>query len=68
MALSERLKFALVLSGGIVLPGFANAALESADFAYSDLLGSAVFAVGYLGAVLVLWYVWLRPLELTGPD
>ncbi|MFB6143028.1 MAG: hypothetical protein ABEJ30_06765 [Halorientalis sp.] len=67
MALSERLTFALVVSGGVVIPGLLTYALKSARFPYSDLLGSAVWVVGYLGAMAVVWYVWLRPLDLTGP-
>lgn len=63
-----RVRFALVLAGGVVLPGLANYALKSADFPYSDPLGSAVWAGGYLGAMLLIWYVWFRPLELTGPE
>ncbi|WP_308219588.1 hypothetical protein [Halorientalis litorea] len=67
MELSERAKFALVLSGGVVLPGLGNYALKSATFPYSNALGSLVWVVGYIGAMLLIWYVWLRPLDLTGP-
>lgn len=68
MGLSERAKFALVLSGGVVLPGLGNYALKSATFPYSNALGSMVWAVGYVGAILFIWYVWLRPLDLIGPE
>ncbi|SEN11484.1 hypothetical protein SAMN05216388_1001400 [Halorientalis persicus] len=62
--LSEKAKFALVLSAGVVLPGLANYALGAAGY---DTLGSLVWVLGYVGAVLILWYVWVRPLDLTGP-
>ncbi|WP_136717179.1 hypothetical protein [Halorientalis salina] len=65
MALSERVKFALVLSAGIVLPGLADYALAQAGY---DLLGSFVWATGYFGTMILIWYVWLRPLDITGPS
>ena len=65
MALSERLKFALVLSGGIILPGLADYALAQAGY---ELLGIVVWIAGYAGAMLLIWYVWLRPLDMTGPS
>lgn len=33
-----------------------------------DALGSAVFVVGYGTMVVLLWYGWIRPLDLTGPS
>jgi len=65
MALSERLKFALVLAGGIILPGLADYALAQAGY---ELLGIVVWVGGYLGAMVLIWYVWLRPLDMTGPS
>jgi len=62
--LSEKAKFALVLSGGVVLPGLANYGLAAVGY---DTLGSLVWVLGYVGAVLLIWYVWVRPLDLTGP-
>ncbi|MFB6179477.1 MAG: hypothetical protein ABEI77_07125 [Halorientalis sp.] len=65
MALSERLKFALVLSGGVILPGLADYALSQAGF---HGLGMAVWVAGYIGAILLIWVNWVRPLDLTGPS
>lgn len=62
--LSEKAKFALVLSSGVVFPGLANYALGAAGY---STLGSLVWVLGYVGAVLILWYIWVRPLDLTGP-
>lgn len=57
--------FALVVVAGIVVPGLANFALTTVGF---DTLGSAVWALGYGTMAVVLWYGWLRPLDITGPD
>lgn len=64
MTLSERVKFALVLVGGVVGPGLANYFLATGGY---GTLGTAVWVVGYATMVLVIWYVWLRPLDLSGP-
>ncbi|WP_299265946.1 hypothetical protein [Halorientalis sp.] len=60
---SEKAKFALVLSSGVVFPGLANYALGTAGY---STLGSLVWVFGYFGAVLLIWYIWVRPLDLTG--
>jgi hypothetical protein len=59
------LSFMLVLAGGVALSGFADFALSQAGYA---ALGAYVWAVGYAGTVLLLFALYLRPLELTGPD
>ena len=57
--------FVLVLAGGIALSGFADFALSQAGYA---TLGAYVWAVGYAGTVILLFVLFLRPLEITGPD
>ena len=59
------LLIALVLLAGVVVPGLARRALGVAG--YSNL-GRVVFVLGYGIMVLILWYVWIRPLDLTGPS
>ena len=59
------LLLALVLFVGIVVPGLARRALGVAG--YSNL-GRIVFVLGYGMMVLIIWYVWVRPLDLTGPS
>lgn len=59
------LLLALVLFVGIVVPGLARHALGVAGY---NNLGRLVFVLGYGLMVLVIWYVWVRPLDLTGPS
>lgn len=54
-----------VLFVGIVGSGLARYLLGVAGY---NTLGRFVFILGYGTMVLVLWYVWLRPLDLTGPN
>ena len=65
MISSTRVRFALVLITAIIVPGLANYILVQNGL---ETLGSIVWALGYGLGVLVLWYVWLRPLDLTGPE
>ena len=65
MTRSTKVRFALVLITAITVPGFTNYVLVQNGF---ETLGSIVWALGYGIGVLVLWYVWLRPLDLTGPE
>jgi hypothetical protein len=61
----DRLQFAALLGGGVVSSGLADFALARAG--YTDI-GAVVWAVGYLTTMLLIWYIWVRPLDLTGPD
>jgi hypothetical protein len=63
MELGSRKLFALVLLVGIAGTGIAVRLTNAAG--YSDL-GSVVWTIGYGGTVVVLWYGWLRPLDLSG--
>ena len=62
---SSKWSFAFVLLIGIVGPGFLDYLLSAAG---ASQLGGAVWALGYGTMVLVIWYGWIRPLNLTGPD
>ncbi|MFC6875119.1 hypothetical protein [Halobellus marinus] len=33
-----------------------------------DGLGAIVFILGYGGMVFAIWYGWIRPMDITGPD
>lgn len=59
------LSFLLVLVTGVTLSGLADFALSQAGYV---ALGAYVWAVGYAGTVILLFVLYLRPLDLTGPD
>lgn len=63
--MDERVVLGLVIAAGVILPGVANYALDAAG---ASTAGAVVWAVGYGSMALVVWYGWIRPLELTGPD
>ncbi|WP_435347714.1 hypothetical protein [Haloarchaeobius sp. HRN-SO-5] len=56
---------AATIAFAIVVPGVLNYLLGAAGY---ELVGSAVWALGYGGAAVMFWYVFIRPLDLTGPD
>ena len=72
----------LLLAAAVVVPGLVNFLLTDVVSATlgtvtlggttvlvtTDLIGSAVWTVGYLGGVLLVWYLYIRPLDLTRPD
>jgi len=64
VTLDERVLFGIVLAAGVFVPGVADYALSTAGF---DTAGMVVWAVGYLTMAAVVWYRWVRPLDLTGP-
>lgn len=59
------LTFLVVLVVGIALSGFADFALSQAGYGG---LAAYVWATGYAATVLLLFVLFLRPLDLTGPD
>jgi hypothetical protein len=64
MELTSRRAFALVLAVGVVGTGIVVALFSAAGY---RTLGSAIWVVGYGTMVLILWWGWLRPLDM-GPD
>ncbi|NEU56072.1 hypothetical protein [Halorussus sp. MSC15.2] len=63
MGRGEKVRFGLALAFGVVVPGLLKYALTTAGY---DALGTAVWVSGYLTAILAIWYVWVRPLNLEG--
>ncbi|WP_181692342.1 hypothetical protein [Natronomonas sp. LN261] len=55
----------LLLAGTISTAGLTDYLLTSTGY---GTLGTAVWAVCYAGALATVWVVWLRDLELTGPE
>ncbi|WP_240729975.1 hypothetical protein [Halalkalirubrum salinum] len=62
---SDRLLLALVLLAGVGGSGVARWAFGQAGF---DILGSVVFVAGYGTMVFVLWFGWLRHIDIRGPE
>ena len=60
----DKLLLISVIVAGIVIPGIARRFLGEAG--YSGL-GTIVFILGYAGMIFLVWYGWIRPLNLTGP-
>ncbi|WP_135828918.1 hypothetical protein [Halorussus halobius] len=61
MSRREAVRLGLALAVGVVVPGLANYALASAGY---ETLGTVAWFGGYLVAMLGVWYVWVRPLDL----
>jgi hypothetical protein len=55
----------LTIAAVVIVPGLANGFLSGAGY---PLAGSAVWALGYGLGVIFIWYVWIRPLDITGPE
>jgi len=54
-----------ILVVGIGGSGIARGLLVERGF---DALGSVVFVLGYGTMVVLLWWGWVRPLDITGPS
>lgn len=61
---SQMLRALLVVIAGIVVPGVVSRALYASGL---PTLGAFAFATGFFGMLVVVWYVWLRPLDISGP-
>lgn len=61
----SRLLVIALLVAGIGGSGIARGLLHEQGY---EALGSAVFVVGYGTMVFLLWYGWVRPLDITGPS
>jgi len=61
----DTLLIILFLVLGIGGSGLARGFLTERGY---GALGSAVFVVGYGTMVLLLWWGWIRPLNITGPS
>ena len=56
---------ALIAAVGIAVSGAADYLLTANGYAG---LGRLAWTVGFGATVLAVWYVWLRPMDLMGPD
>lgn len=60
----DRLLLAAVLLVGIAGTGIVRRQLGVLGY---NGLGRLVFILGYGGMVFLVWYGWIRPLDITGP-
>jgi hypothetical protein len=61
----DTLLIILLLVLGIGGSGLARGLLAEQGY---NAIGSAVFVTGYGTMVFLLWWGWLRPLDITGPS
>ncbi|ADJ14108.1 hypothetical protein [Halalkalicoccus jeotgali] len=64
--LSSKAAFVLVLVTGILVPGVMNYVFSVV--LDQQMLGRIVWVVGYTLMIAVVWYGWIRPLDITGPE
>ena len=61
----EWVRALVILAVGVTLSGVADFTFTQAGF---PIIGSYVWASGYAGTILLLFFVYLFPLDLRGPD
>lgn len=61
----DTLLLVAVIVVGIVATGIVRRLLGVAGY---NTLGRLVFLLGYAGMVFIVWYGWIRPLDIVGPD
>ncbi len=61
----DTLLLVAVIVVGIVATGIVRRFLGVAGY---NTLGRLVFLLGYAGMVFIVWYGWIRPLDIVGPD
>jgi hypothetical protein len=63
LGLSSRQFGILVIAGTIVLPGLLVYIFKAIGF---STFGDFVWIIGYGTGIFVVWYIWIRPLDLVG--
>ena len=61
----DALVLATVLIVGVAGTGVVRRLLGEAGL---NDLGAAVWILGYGGTILIVWYGWIRPLDIGGPS
>ncbi len=62
--LSLIVKAGAVVFAGVIVPGLLSRFLHEVGLGN---IATFVFGMGFFGVVIVVWYIWIRPLDLTGP-
>jgi len=55
----------LLLAAVVLVPGISNYALTQLGY---GTLGTAIWYGGYGIGVVLVWALWLRPLDISGPN
>lgn len=55
----------LLLAGTISVAGITDYLLTRAGH---EMVGTVIWTLSYGAAFAVIWFVWLRHIELTGPE
>ncbi|QCC46845.1 hypothetical protein [Halobellus limi] len=61
----DNLLLAAILLFGIAGSGLVRRLLG--ELGYNDL-GALVFMFGYGGMIFAIWYGWIRPMDISGPN
>jgi len=62
---NDTIVLGLTVAAVVIVPGLANGFLSQLGYPW---VGSAVWAMGYGLGVVYIWYEWIRPLDITGPE
>ncbi|MFC6975729.1 hypothetical protein ACFQL1_15380 [Halomicroarcula sp. GCM10025709] len=63
--MNESIALGATIAAVIIVPGLANGFLSTLGY---PAVGSLVWALGYGLGVVLIWYEWIRPLDITGPE
>ena len=63
--MNDSIALGATIAAVVIVPGLANGFLSTLGF---PLVGSLVWALGYGLGVVLIWYEWIRPLDITGPE
>ncbi|WP_199708867.1 hypothetical protein [Haloferax sp. Atlit-10N] len=63
--ITSKRRLAFVLFGAFILTGLIDNTLTKMGY---EMLATGVWILGYGQIVLIIWYVWIRPLDLSGPE
>jgi len=61
---NDTIALGLTIAAVVIVAGLANGFLSNMGYPW---VGSAIWATGYGLGVVLIWYEWIRPLDITGP-
>ncbi|MCL9812703.1 hypothetical protein [Natranaeroarchaeum aerophilus] len=57
-------KTLILVAVGVVVPGIIARYLNEVGY---GVIGTFIFGTSFFALVFVAWYIWIRPIDLTGP-